>query len=59
MELLTPDDAIFEHADANLTLNEIANIYGVPTEVSHPNNLRNILLFVKEVTIERGIEDYY
>ena len=42
VELLLPDYTIYEHKDENLTLCEIANIYGVPEEVIHLKNLRNI-----------------
>lgn len=42
VELLLPDSVIYEHKEANLTLNEIANIYGVPEEVTHLKSLRNV-----------------
>jgi len=42
VELLLPDYTIHEHKDEYLTLNEIANIYGVPEEVTHLKNLRNV-----------------
>ncbi|KAA0944119.1 ImmA/IrrE family metallo-endopeptidase [Sporosarcina sp. ANT_H38] len=42
VELLLPDRVIYEHKDENLTLNEIANIYSVPSEVAHLKNLRNV-----------------
>lgn len=35
VELLMPDRDIYDYEDTNLTINEIANIYGVPNEVSH------------------------
>lgn len=42
VELLLPDSVIYEHKHENLTINEIANIYGVPEEVAHLKNLRNV-----------------
>ena len=38
VELLMPDDAIYEYKDTSLTINEVAEIYGVPREVSHLKN---------------------
>lgn len=42
VELLLPDEVICEHKEFNLTLNEIANIYGVPKEVAHLKDLRSV-----------------
>lgn len=42
VELLLPDNAIYELEDVNMTLNEVASKYCVPKEVSHLKNLRNI-----------------
>lgn len=42
VELLLPDYTIYEHRDESLTLCEIAKIYGVPEEVTHLKNLRNV-----------------
>lgn len=42
VELLLPDNAINEHRDLGMTLNEIASMYCVPEEVTHLKNLRNI-----------------
>lgn len=43
VELLLPDNAIYEYKDTSLSISEIANIYGVPTEVAHLKNLRGII----------------
>lgn len=42
VELLLPDSAIHEYEDSDLKFSEIASIYGVPEEVSHLKNLRNV-----------------
>lgn len=42
VELLLPDSLIYEHKEANLTLKDIANIYGVPKEVTYLKSLRNV-----------------
>ena len=42
VELLLPDQAIYEHKDLDMTINEVASLYCVPSEVSHLKNLRNI-----------------
>ena len=42
VELLLPDNAIYEHSDIGMTLNEIASMYCVPEEVTHLKNLRNV-----------------
>lgn len=39
VELLMPDHSLYELKDTNLTLNDAANIYGVPKEVSHLKKL--------------------
>ena len=38
VELLLSDNAIYEHRNTNLTINEIASIYGVPEEVARLKN---------------------
>lgn len=35
VELLMTDNDIYHYQDTNLTINDIANIYGIPNEVSH------------------------
>lgn len=35
VELLLPDEAIYEYKDSNISINEVASIYGVPEEVAH------------------------
>lgn len=45
VELLLPDKLIYEYKDSNLSLNEVANIHGVPDEVTHLKNLRNVREF--------------
>lgn len=35
VELLIPDEVIYEFKDSNITINEVAGMYGVPREVSH------------------------
>jgi len=42
VELLLPDKTIYEHKDAGMTLNEVASMYCVPSEVAHLKNLRNV-----------------
>jgi len=42
VELLLPDSVLYEYKDSSLSINEIANIYGVPSEVAHLKNLRNV-----------------
>lgn len=42
VELLLSDDVIYEYKDNSLSINEIANMYSMPEEVSHLNNLRNV-----------------
>ena len=42
VELLLPDEAIYEYKDSSLSFSEIASIYGVPEEVAHLKNLRNV-----------------
>lgn len=47
VELLIPDRAISEFKDSHLSVNEIANICGVPGEISHLKTLENVNLFFK------------
>ncbi|MBA4538762.1 ImmA/IrrE family metallo-endopeptidase [Bacillus aquiflavi] len=35
VELLIPDEVVYEYKDTSVTINEVAEIYGVPKEVSH------------------------
>lgn len=42
VELLLPDQAIYEYEDSKLSISEIAGIHGVPSEVAHLKNLRNV-----------------
>lgn len=42
VELLLPDSALYEYKDSSLSINEIAGIHGVPSEVAHLKNLRNV-----------------
>lgn len=35
VELLMPDEAIYQYKNTNMTINEIAGIYGIPEEVTH------------------------
>lgn len=35
VELLLPDEAVYECRDSQMTINEVAGIYGVPEEVAH------------------------
>lgn len=35
VELLLTDEAISEYKNSNLSINEVASIYGVPSEVAH------------------------
>lgn len=42
VELLMPDEAIYEHKYSALSLSEIAGIYGVPKEVTHLKSLQKI-----------------
>lgn len=42
VELLLPDSAIYEYKDSGLSISEIAGIHGVPSEVAHLKNLRNV-----------------
>jgi len=39
VELLMPDNELYKMNDTNLTINEAANIYGIPKEVSHLKKL--------------------
>ena len=43
VELLWPDVALDDYEDSNLSLRDIAGIYGVPEEVMHLKNSRNVL----------------
>lgn len=43
VELLLQDKDIYEFKDHSLTIHEIADIYGVPREVSHLKDTRGIL----------------
>ncbi|MFC3783000.1 ImmA/IrrE family metallo-endopeptidase [Bacillus chungangensis] len=40
VELLMTDNAIYEFKDTSLTINEMAEIYGVSREVTHLKNLQ-------------------
>ncbi|WP_342512843.1 ImmA/IrrE family metallo-endopeptidase [Sporosarcina sp. FSL K6-1522] len=42
VELLLPDEALHEYKDSSLSISEVAGIHGVPEEVAHLKNLRNI-----------------
>lgn len=42
VELLLPDEVIYQHKDSILSINEVARIYGVPKEVAHLKNLQNV-----------------
>lgn len=35
VELMMPDEVIYNYKDSNLSINEVASIYGVPEEVAH------------------------
>lgn len=35
VELMMPDEAVYKYKDSNLSINEVASIYGVPEEVAH------------------------
>ena len=35
VELLLTDEVIYQYKDSNLSINEVASIYGVPEEVAH------------------------
>ncbi len=35
VELLIPDEIIYQYNDSNLSINEVAGIYGIPKEVVH------------------------
>ncbi|MEV9640475.1 ImmA/IrrE family metallo-endopeptidase [Mammaliicoccus sciuri] len=42
VELLLPDDAIYNYKDSRLSIKEIAGIHGVPEEVAHLKKFRNV-----------------
>lgn len=35
VELLMPDEMLYEHTDRTMTVRELATIYGVPEEIAH------------------------
>lgn len=41
IELLLPDKEVYQYKDTNLTINEVANIYGVPREVAQLKKYKN------------------
>ena len=43
VELLWPDVSLADYENSNLSIRDIAGIYGVPEEVVHLKNLRNVL----------------
>lgn len=42
VELLLTDETIYKYKDSNLSINEVASIYGVPEEVAHLKNLHGL-----------------
>lgn len=45
VELLLPDESVYEYKDSKLSISELANICGVPEEVTHLKSLRNLREF--------------
>jgi Zn-dependent peptidase ImmA (M78 family) len=43
VELLWPDGALDDYEDSNLSLRDIAGIYGVREEFAHLNSSQNVL----------------